>query len=55
MSDTNTVELDVGDAESIDVEVNENLSDETDSGSDDQFDKAETSTQKRIPLPVVIP
>jgi hypothetical protein len=48
MSDTNTVELDVGDSESIDVEVNENLEVETDSGSDDQFDKAETSTQKRI-------
>lgn len=48
MSDTNTVELDVGDSESIDVEVNENLGVETDSGSDDQFDKAETSTQKRI-------
>jgi hypothetical protein len=48
MSDTNTVELDVGDSESIDVEVNDNLEVETDSGSDDQFDKAETSTQKRI-------
>ena len=48
MSDTNTVELDVGDSESIDVEVKENLEVETDSGSDDQFDKAETSTQKRI-------
>ena len=31
MSDTNTVELDVGDSESIDVEVNENLEVETDS------------------------
>jgi len=47
MSDTNTVELDIGDAEAIDVEVTAIESDESDD-SDDQFSKAETSTQKRI-------
>jgi len=46
MSDTNTVELDIGDAEEIEVEVTEGTDSSDD--SDDQFSKAETSTQKRI-------
>ena len=49
MSDTNTVELDIGDAEETEVEVVEATEESGDSGkSDDQFDQAETSTQKRI-------
>ena len=47
MSDTNTVELDVGDAEETEVEVKE-LPQDGEDGSEDQFAKAETSTQKRI-------
>jgi hypothetical protein len=47
MSDTNTVELDVGDAEEVEVEVTASAV-ESDDESDDQFAKAETSTQKRI-------
>ena len=55
MSDTNTVELDIGDSEETEVEVVEATDEADDSGkpgkseeSDDQFDQAETSTQKRI-------
>jgi len=47
MSDTNTVELDVGDSEEVEVEVSAGAV-ESENDSDDQFDKAETSTQKRI-------
>ena len=49
MSDTNTVELDIGDSEETEVEVVEATeeSDKSDK-SEDQFDQAETSTQKRI-------
>jgi hypothetical protein len=53
MSDNNAVELDVGDAEEVEVEVKESpregeeRSDSSDD-SEDQFSKAETSTQKRI-------
>ena len=49
MSDQNTVELDVGDAKEIDVEINSGLEESDDSGdSGDQFAKAESSTEKRI-------
>jgi len=49
MSDTNTVELDIGDAEEVEVEVGASAVESDDSDdSDDQFSKAETSTQKRI-------
>jgi len=47
MSDTNTVELDVGDSEEVEVEVSADAV-ESENDSEDQFDKAETSTQKRI-------
>jgi len=50
MAENNEVELDVGDAEAVEVEVTE-TSREDDGGSEsseDQFTKAETSTQKRI-------
>ena len=43
----NTIELDVGE-ESVDVEVVDEVSEETEQSSEDQFSKAETSTQKRI-------
>ena len=44
------VELDLGDSEETEVEVSEDLSNKDDSSpnDDDQFQKAETSTQKRI-------
>ena len=43
------VELDLGDSVETEVEVSEDLSNsETSSNDDDQFQKAETSTQKRI-------
>ena len=49
MSDQNTVELDVGDAQEIDVEVSSSTEESEDSGdSGDQFAKAESSTEKRI-------
>tara|TARA_R110000796_G_scaffold22846_3_gene65795 strand:- start:74 stop:937 length:864 start_codon:yes stop_codon:yes gene_type:complete len=50
MSDNNTVELDVGDAEEVEIEVTESPRAEEDSSTDaeDQFSKAENSTQKRI-------
>ena len=49
MSDQNTVELDVGDAQEIDVEVSSGTEESEDSGdSGDQFAKAESSTEKRI-------
>ena len=53
MSDNNAVELDVGDAEEVEVEVKESPRDGEDSSDDseDQFSKAETSTQKRISHP----
>ncbi|MBT5558930.1 MAG: hypothetical protein HOJ88_03485 [Proteobacteria bacterium] len=45
----NQVELDVGDNQETEVEVEqEGVSASDDSGSEDQFTKAETSTQKRI-------
>ena len=49
MSDTNTVELDIGDAQETEVDVVD-APEESDSPdkSEDQFDQAETSTQKRI-------
>jgi hypothetical protein len=50
MAENNEVELDVGDAEAVEVEVTETPR-EDDGGSEsseDQFTKAETSTQKRI-------
>jgi hypothetical protein len=43
----NTIELDVGE-ESVDVEVVDEVSEDTEQSSEDQFSKAETSTQKRI-------
>ena len=43
----NTIELDVGE-ESVDVEVVDEVSEDTEQSSEDQFTKAETSTQKRI-------
>jgi hypothetical protein len=46
MSDQNTVELDVGDAQEVDVEVSSGTEESEDSG--DQFAKAESSTEKRI-------
>jgi len=50
MAENNEVELDVGDAEAVDIEVTEDIREDDDSpeGSEDQFSKAETSTQKRI-------
>jgi hypothetical protein len=49
MAENNEVELDVGDAEAVDIEVTEDIRDDDSSeGSEDQFSKAETSTQKRI-------
>jgi hypothetical protein len=49
MAENNEVELDVGDAEAVDIEVMEDIRDDDSSeGSEDQFSKAETSTQKRI-------
>tara|TARA_R110002110_G_scaffold488_4_gene1895 strand:- start:446 stop:1315 length:870 start_codon:yes stop_codon:yes gene_type:complete len=52
MSDNDSVELDIDDAEEVevDVEVTESLQgpEESSSDSEDQFSKAETSTQKRI-------
>jgi len=43
------VELDLGDSQETEVEVSEDLSNsETSSNDEDQFQKAETSTQKRI-------
>jgi len=50
MAENNEVELDVGDAEAVDIEVTEDIRDDDDSSesSEDQFSKAETSTQKRI-------
>jgi len=50
MSDNNTVELDVGDAEEVEIEVTESPGAEEESSTDaeDQFSKAENSTQKRI-------
>jgi len=49
-SDDNSIELDVGDAEEVEVEVEASPRDGEDSSKDseDQFSKAETSTQKRI-------
>ena len=46
MAEDNDIELDVGDAEEVEVEVMD--SDRPDDSSEDQFSKAETSTQKRI-------
>ena len=50
MAENKEVELDVGDAEAVDIEVTEDIREDDDSseGSEDQFSKAETSTQKRI-------
>ncbi|MBL6840989.1 MAG: hypothetical protein ISQ84_02430, partial [Pelagibacterales bacterium] len=53
MADDNeqNVELDVSNAQETEVEVNEDLTskdDDRSGGSDDQFEKAETATQKRI-------
>jgi len=53
MADNNdAVELDIGDAEEVEVEIADVRADgddgDGDSGSEDQFSKAETSTQKRI-------
>ena len=45
------VELDVSNSQETEVEVNEDLTskdDDRSGGSDDQFEKAETATQKRI-------
>tara|TARA_R110000751_G_scaffold37113_1_gene90216 strand:- start:490 stop:1365 length:876 start_codon:yes stop_codon:yes gene_type:complete len=49
-SDDNSIELDVGDAEEVEVEVEASPRDGEDSSKDseDQFSKAESSTQKRI-------
>ena len=47
MAENNEVELDVGDAEEVEIEVMDSDIDNEDS-SEDQFSKAETSTQKRI-------
>tara|TARA_R110002110_G_scaffold11061_5_gene53817 strand:+ start:1987 stop:2862 length:876 start_codon:yes stop_codon:yes gene_type:complete len=49
-SDDKSIELDVGDAEEVEVEVEASPRDGEDSSKDseDQFSKAETSTQKRI-------
>ena len=44
----NQVELDVGDNQETEVEVEQEVAASDDSGSEDQFTKAETSTQKRI-------
>jgi|DEB0MinimDraft_6_1074348.scaffolds.fasta_scaffold16280_2 hypothetical protein len=50
--DTNTVELDVGDAEETEIEIFENKTEEENSprveGSSENFERAETATQKRI-------
>jgi len=50
--DTNTVELDVGDAEETEIEISENKTEEENSprveGSSENFERAETATQKRI-------
>lgn len=46
MGQENEVELDVGDAQDVEIEVME--SDRDDDSYEDQFSKAETSTQKRI-------
>ena len=43
MGQENEVELDVGDAQDVEIEVME--SDRDDDSSEDQFSKAETSTQ----------
>jgi len=53
MADDNeqNVELDVSNAQETEIEVNEDLTskdDDTSGSSDDQFEKAETATQKRI-------
>jgi hypothetical protein len=53
MADDNeqNVELDVSNSQETEVEVNEDLTskdDDRSGGSDDQFEKAETATQKRI-------
>ena len=47
-NEENQVELDVGDNEETEVEVEQEVSASEDEGSEDQFAKAETSTQKRI-------
>ena len=48
-NEENQVELDVGDNQETEIEVEqEETSASEDSGSEDQFAKAETSTQKRI-------
>jgi len=51
-SDDNSIELDVGDAEEVEVEVEVEASprngEDSSKDSEDQFSKAETSTQKRI-------
>jgi len=47
MAENNEVELDVGDVEEVEIEVMDSDIDNEDS-SEDQFSKAETSTQKRI-------
>jgi hypothetical protein len=46
MGQENEIELDVGDAQDVEIEVME--SDRDDDSYEDQFSKAETSTQKRI-------
>jgi len=50
--DTNTVELDVGDAEETEIEIFENKTEEENSprveDSSENFERAETATQKRI-------
>ena len=50
--DTNTVELDVGDAEETEIEISENKTEEENSprveDSSENFERAETATQKRI-------
>tara|TARA_R110000851_G_scaffold10571_1_gene38011 strand:+ start:93 stop:953 length:861 start_codon:yes stop_codon:yes gene_type:complete len=47
-NEENQVELDVGDNQETEVEVEQEVSASEDEGSEDQFAKAETSTQKRI-------
>ena len=48
------VELDVSNSQETEVEVNEDLTskdDDRSGGSDDQFEKAETATQKHLSPP----
>ena len=51
MADTdNDVELDVTDSQETEIEVTEDKSQRENDSSEDQFSKAENSTQKRINL-----